>query len=68
MIIARSEKVTLPNTDDGKFMADQYADDMRNAGMEVYVKTKTEAITVNGHFIGDLEDKFVSNLKERMRK
>ena len=69
MIIARSEKVILPNSEDGKFMADHYANDMLNAGMEVSVEASTTGtITVNGHFVGELKDDFVLNLKERMRK
>lgn len=69
MIIARSEKVVLPNSDDGKFMADQYANDMLNAGMEVSVEASTTGtITVNGHFVGELKDEYVRKLIERSKE
>ena len=64
MTIVRSETVTLPNTPDGRFMAEQYKEDMENVQMSVSVKTTTTTIEVCGIFAGDIPDDYVKKLKE----
>ena len=63
MIIARNETIIVPNAEDGRFMAKQYEEDMRNANMQVRVKTNTQKITVCGNFIGDLPDDFIKHMR-----
>ena len=69
MLISRFERIVLPDTEDGKFMANQYADDMRNAGMDVNVGMEDSGcITVYGHFLGDFDDEIVKRMKERVNE
>ena len=63
MIMTRREIITLPQSEDGMFMAERYANDMKNAGMEVKRKDTTTAIVIEGVFIGDLPDEFIAKIK-----
>lgn len=63
MLISRIERISLPNTEEGILMANQYADDMRNAGMDVNVGLEsTGCISVYGHFVGELDDSVIAKL------
>lgn len=65
MIITRSDVITVPQTEDGLFMAERYKKDMENAGMQVQIEQTTTMITVRGFFTGDLPDDYVRKLRER---
>ena len=63
MIIVRSEVYSMPNTDDGRFIAKHYEDDMKNAGLEVSREETTQTITLLGHFVGDLPDEIIMKMR-----
>lgn len=64
MTIVRSKTVTLPQTDDGRFLAQKYKEDMENEGMFVTLSNTTKTISVFGIFTGDVPDDYVQRLKE----
>lgn len=64
MTFSRYESVSLPQTEDGKYMAKQYAEDMENALMTVSIETTTTSIKVIGYFAGEIPDKYVTELRK----
>jgi len=68
LIISRFESITLPQSDNGQFMAKLYADDMKNAGMDVCTKNTTTSIVVSGDFYGDLPDDYIAQLMKSTEK
>ena len=66
MTFSRYESVSLPQTDDGRYMAKRmYAEDMKNAGMTVSIEETTTAIKVIGYFTGEIPDEYVTELRKR---
>ena len=63
MIIVRTEIYTVPNTDDGRYVAQQYEDDMKNAGMGVSREETTKSLTLVGRFVGDLPDEIIMQMR-----
>ena len=49
-------------------MAKLYADDMKNAGMDVCTKNTTTSIVVSGDFYGDLPDDYIAQLMKSTEK
>lgn len=68
MKYARNERVTLPNTENGRFMAREYKEDMENVGMTVTMETYKEAITIVGYIYGEIAEEYVEKLKEAEKK
>lgn len=64
MTISRYESVSLPQTEDGRYMAKQYAEDMENAKMTVSIENTTTSIKVIGQFMGEIPDEYVAKLRE----
>lgn len=64
MTFSRYESVSLPQTENGRYMARMYADDMKNAKMTVVTEETTLSIKVIGRFMGEIPDEYVSKLKE----
>ena len=64
MTYSRYESVSLPQTENGRYMAKMYADDMKNAKMTVVTEETTLSIKVIGRFMGEIPDEYVSKLKE----
>ncbi len=64
MTLSRYESVSLPQTEDGKYMAKQYAEDMENALMTVSIENTTISIKVIGQFMGEIPDEYVAKLRE----
>lgn len=65
MTFSRYESVSLPQTDDGRYMAKRmYAEDMKNAGMTVSIEETTTSIKVIGYFMGEIPDEYVAKLRE----
>ena len=65
MTFSRYESVSLPQTDDGRYMAKRmYAEDMKNAGMTVSIEETTTSIKVIGYFMGEFPDEYVAKLRE----
>ncbi len=64
MTIVRSKTVTLPQTDDGRFLAQKYKEDMESEGLYVKVEHTTISITVTGFSTVDIPDDYVQRLKE----
>lgn len=64
MTYSRYESVSLPQTEDGKYMAKQYKEDMENALMTVSIENTTTSIKVIGRFIGEIPDEYVAKLRE----
>ena len=65
MTFSRYESVSLPQTDDGRYMAKRmYAEDMKNAGMTVSIEETTTSIKVIGYFIGEIPDEYVTTLRK----
>ena len=64
MIFSRYESVSLPQTEDGKYMAKQYAEDMENTKMTVSIENTTKSIMVIGYFVGEIPDEYVTKLRE----
>lgn len=64
MTISRYESVSLPQTEDGRYMAKQYAEDMENIKMAVSIEETTTAIKVIGYFVGEIPDEYVTKLRE----
>ena len=65
MTYSRYESVSLPQTEDGKYMAKQYAEDMENALMTVSIENTTTSIKVIGRFMGELPDEYVTELRKK---
>ena len=63
MTYSRYESISLPQTEDGKYMAKHYADDMENAKMVVTMQETTTSIKVMGRFMGEIPDEFVAKLR-----
>ena len=68
MIMTRREIITLPQSEDGRFMAERYQKDMVNAGMKIQRDDTTLAIKIEGVFIGDLPDEFIAKIKVNENK
>ena len=64
MTFSRYESVSLPQTENGRYMAKMYADDMKNAKMTVVTEETTLSIKVVGRFMGEITDEYVTKLKE----
>lgn len=64
MIFSRYESVSLPQIEDGKYMAKQYAEDMENVKMTVSIENTTTSIRVIGYFAGEIPDEYVAKLRE----
>lgn len=64
MTFSRYESVSLPQTENGRYMARMYADDMKNAKMTVVTEETTLSIKVVGRFMGEIPDEYVTKLKE----
>ena len=64
MTYSRYESVSLPQTEDGKYMAKQYKEDMENALMTVSIENTTTSIKVIGRFMGEIPDEYVAKLRE----
>ena len=64
MTYSRYESVSLPQTEDGKYMAKQYIEDMENALMTVSIENTTTSIKVIGRFMGEIPDEYVAKLRE----
>ena len=64
MTIVRSETVTLPQTDEGRFLARHYKEDMENEHMFVTLSNTTTTIVVYGIFTGDIPANYVKRLME----
>jgi hypothetical protein len=64
MTFSRYESVSLPQTDDGRYMAKQYAEDMENAMLTVSIENTTTSIKVIGRFMGEIPDETVAKLRE----
>lgn len=64
MTFSRYESVSLPQTENGRYMAKMYADDMKNAKMTVVTEETTLSIKVVGRFMGEIPDEYVTKLKE----
>ena len=64
MTFSRYESISLPQTENGRYMAKMYADDMKNAKMTVVTEETTLSIKVIGRFMGEIPDEYVSKLKE----
>ena len=64
MIFSRYESVSLPQTEDGKYMAKKYAEDMENVKMTVSIENTTTSIRVIGYFTGEIPDEYVAKLIE----
>lgn len=64
MTYSRYESVSLPQTEDGKYMAKQYKEDMENALMTVSIENTTTSIKVIGYFMGEIPDEYVAKLRE----
>ena len=65
MTFSRYESVSLPQTDDGRYMAKRmYAEDMKNAGMTVSIEETTTSIKVIGYFMGEIPDEYVTELRK----
>ena len=64
MTFSRYESISLPQTENGRYMAKMYADDMKNAKMTVVTEETTLSIKVVGRFMGEIPDEYVSKLKE----
>ena len=65
MTYSRYESVSLPQTEDGKYMAKQYAEDMENALMTVSIENTTTSIKVIGRFMGEIPDEYVTELRKK---
>jgi len=64
MTFSRYESISLPQTENGRYMAKMYADDMKNAKMTVVTEETTLSIKVVGRFMGEIPDEYVTKLKE----
>lgn len=64
MTFSRYESVSLPQTEDGRYMAKQYKEDMENARMTVSVEETTTSVKVTGQFMGEIPDEYVKRLRE----
>lgn len=64
MTYSRYESVSLPQTDDGRYMAKQYAEDMENAMLTVSIENTTTSIKVIGRLMGEIPDETVAKLRE----
>lgn len=64
MTFSRYESVSLPQSEDGKYMAKQYAEDMENALLTVSIEQTTTSIKVIGQFMGEIPDEYVAKLRE----
>ena len=64
MTFSRYESVSLPQTEDGKYMAKQYKEDMENASMTVIVEETTTSIKVIGRLMAKIPDDYVAKLRE----
>ena len=54
MTFSRYESVSLPQTEEGRIMAEMYANDMKNAGFEVRMQHTSTQIKVIGEFMGEV--------------
>ena len=68
MIIARHETITLPNNEDGQFMAPYYMDDMSNAGLTTYSTATTTCIVVHGSYVGDCSEEYIKQLRDKVKE
>ena len=66
MIMTRREIIILPQSEDGRFMAERYQKDMVNAGMKIQRDDTTLSIKIEGVFIGDLPDEFIAKIKYKI--
>lgn len=64
MIFSRYESVSLPQTEDGRYMAKQYKEDMENALLTVSIENTITSIKVIGQLMGEIPDETVAKLRE----